>query len=57
MNNEYFLPIDSQKHIAWAALKNYVRALLQSNDREAIAELRNNLIDFAGALRKHGKKA
>lgn len=57
MSNDYSLPLDLQQRIALAALRNYVKALRNNNDREGIRELRNNLIGFAGVLIRHCKKA
>ena len=57
MNNDYTLPLDTQKRIAWAALRNYHRDLRQANDREAIIELRNGLRGFAGVLNSSKRTA
>ena len=57
MNNDYTLPLDTQKRIAWAALKNYYRALRLSGDRNAIIELRNGLRGFAGVLNSSKRTA
>ena len=57
MNNDYTLPLDKQKAIAWAALRNYVRALRQAHDSQGLIELRNGLRGFEGILIPHRKKA
>lgn len=57
MNNEYTLPLENQKRIAWAALRNYSRALRQAHNTTGIIELQNMLHGFIGSLRQHNRKA
>ena len=47
---DYTLPLELQKRIAWAALRNYYRALRKANDHEAIIDLRNGLRGFDGVI-------
>lgn len=57
MTNDYTLPLDKQKAIAWAALRNYARALKIAGDTQGIIELRNGLRGFEGILIPHKRKA
>ena len=54
---DYTLPLELQKRITWAALRNYYRALRKANDRNAIIELRNGLRGFAGVINSSKRTA
>jgi len=45
------LSLDYQKTLAFAALRNYVKALREVHDYNAIRELRNLLKGFSDTLR------
>lgn len=55
----YNLPLDKQKTLAFAALRNYKLALLEVHDYDGLRELRYMLKGFADTLRsskKHRKQ-
>ena len=50
------LPLDEQKTLAFAALRNYVKALREVHSYDGIRELRNMLKGFSDANLRTAKR-